>query len=140
MSTLTWSSDMRFGLPRIDGAHESVLRELTTLAETGDDDFCAAFCRLVERLEHDFLEEEALMEEIDYPGLHTHREQHARVLGALHQVSGHVMQGDIETGRKAVELLPQWFLLHISTLDTALALAVELCECERVAEHERPLQ
>jgi hemerythrin len=140
MNMVNWSSDMRLGVARIDTAHESFLRALTMVAEAGDDHFCDAFCGLVRRVEHDFLEEEAMMEEIDFPGLHSHREQHARVLGTLHQVAGHVMQGDIGTGRTAVALLPQWFMLHLSTMDTALALALELCECEAAAVPVPPAQ
>jgi len=36
------------------------------------------------------------------------------------------MDGDIALGREAVELLPQWFLFHLSTMDTALAFALDL--------------
>lgn len=66
------------------------------------------------------------MEEIDYPELRAHREQHARVLSALHHVAPHVMNGDLALGREAAELLPQWFLFHLASMDTALAFALDL--------------
>lgn len=140
MNMAIWSSDMRLGLPRIDAAHEVFLRELARLTESGDEAFADLFLKLVAHLEHDFREEEAMMEEIDYPGLHCHREQHARVLGALHHVAARVMQGEVSAGRKAAELLPQWFVLHLSTMDTAFALALELIQGEREAVQEPPVQ
>lgn len=70
------------------------------------------------------------MEEIDYLALKSHREQHARVLGAMHQIHSKVMQGDVSLGRHVVDdLLPQWLALHIDTMDNVLAIA--LCIDER---------
>ncbi|HYD61233.1 MAG TPA: hemerythrin domain-containing protein [Noviherbaspirillum sp.] len=126
MQTIKWSQDMSLGVSGMDDAHREFLDELTGLLTTPDHMFAPAFMRLVERIEKDFHEEEELMEEIDYPGLQGHREQHARVLGALHHVAPHVMDGDLSLGREAAELLPQWFLFHLSTMDTALAFALDL--------------
>lgn len=128
MYMVSWCPDMRLGNPRIDAAHESFLRELGELGRTDDANFCEAFQKLVMRMEEDFREEDFKMDEIDYPGLALHREQHARILGALHQVAGHVMRGDIAIGRQAAELLPHWFMLHLSTMDTALALTLEMSD------------
>lgn len=66
------------------------------------------------------------MERIDFPALNSHREQHARILSGLHHVVPHVMNGEIESGRQAIELLQEWFLFHLTTMDLALAVAVDL--------------
>ncbi|HVL76583.1 MAG TPA: hemerythrin domain-containing protein [Noviherbaspirillum sp.] len=131
MSTVNWSPDMRLGIPRLDRAHEAFMRELERLREIPDAHFGPAFHSMVVRMEGDFQEEEALMEDIDFPGLHVHREQHARVLGALHHVAARVMGGDYASGREATDLLEQWFLMHLSTMDTVLALTLEVIEAER---------
>jgi hemerythrin len=34
------------------------------------------------------------------------------------------MQGEIDAGREAVELLPEWLQFHIATMDKALADAI----------------
>jgi hypothetical protein len=53
------------------------------------------------------------------------------VLGALHHIHAQVMSGDVGIGRHVVdELLPQWLLLHISTMDTSVALAMQLARSE----------
>ena len=138
MNKVRWSPDMRLGLPCVDVAHEAVLQELERLAGTCDRDFAVEFFRLVDRIERDFHEEEAMMEEIDYPGLCAHREQHARLLGALHHVAARVMAGELDIGREAVALLPQWLVMHLGTMDTALALAWEICEAERLTTAAPP--
>ena len=126
MEAIKWSQDMSLGVKDMDEAHREFLEDLTALLTMPDDKFAEAFLRMVNKVEKDFHDEETLMEEIDYPGIMGHREQHARVLGALHHVAPHVMNGDIRLGREAAELLPQWFLFHLSTMDTALAFALDL--------------
>jgi methyl-accepting chemotaxis protein len=91
-----------------------------------DHEFGSRLFALIVGIERDFREEEALMEDIDFPGLKSHREQHARVLSALHHVIPDVMQGDCASAWRAIELLPQWFLSHLSTMDAALAVALDL--------------
>lgn len=126
MEQMKWSQDMALGVPGMDDAHKAFLEDLAELLMAPDDAFAPGFMKMIDKVEADFREEERLMEDIDYPGLQGHREQHARVLGALHHVAPHVMDGDIALGRETVELLPQWFLFHLSTMDTALAFALDL--------------
>ncbi|RKH09064.1 hypothetical protein D7V77_42800 [Corallococcus sp. CA041A] len=91
------------------------------LEQAPDAEFAAAFTRFVARVERDFREEEDLMEQIAFSGLNSHREQHARMLGGLHHVARQVMAGDMNAGREVVALMPGWFMLHIETMDGALA-------------------
>ena len=132
MHTVDWSQEMALGVPAMDEAHEELLNEMTELLTAQDERFAPAFMALIARFECDFREEEMLMEEIDYPGIRAHCEQHSRVLGALHHIAPRVMEGDIALGREAVELLPQWFLFHLSTMDTALAFALDLDRQEKM--------
>ncbi|HEY0847120.1 MAG TPA: hemerythrin domain-containing protein [Noviherbaspirillum sp.] len=136
MQSIQWDQNMALGVPEIDTAHRAFLDELGELLNLPDDKFGPAFLEMIGKVECDFREEEQLMEAIDYPGLQGHCEQHARVLGALHHVAPHVMGGDIALGREAAELLPQWFLFHLSTMDTALAFALDLDGNE--AAHPNP--
>ena len=65
------------------------------------------------------------MEEIDFPGIQNHCEQHAKVLNALHRVVREASQGNCMAARKMIRLIPQWFLFHLLTMDTALAVAID---------------
>ena len=125
-----WSPDMLLGVPEMDEAHESFLSLLRQVVEAPDTEFPEAFKALIAHIEHDFQSEERLMERIDYPGLRSHREQHARVLATLHQAVPAAMDGKLAAAPKALELLPKWFMFHLATMDTALAFALELKDRE----------
>lgn len=126
MLTSQWKADMALGVPAIDEAHEALFDELARLARLADQQFSTGFRDLIAAVERDFREEEDLMEAIGFPSLANHREQHARVLSGLHHAWAAVDEGDVEQGRHALTLLPQWLLFHQATMDLALAAALEL--------------
>ena len=123
-----WSPRMSLGIPLVDACHRDLLDELAGLEDAPDRGFADCYTRFVARIEHDFREEEELMERIGFSGLPSHREQHARMLAGLHHVARQVMAGDIAAGREVVGLLPGWFTLHIETMDGALAASALLRE------------
>jgi len=123
-----WSPRMSLGMPLVDACHRDLLEELAGLEDAPDRTFADHYTRFVARIERDFREEEDLMERIAFSGLPSHREQHARMLGGLHHVARQVMAGDIAAGREVVSLLPGWFMLHIETMDGALAASALLPE------------
>ena len=126
MLTSQWKADMALGVPAIDEAHEALFDELARLARLADQQFSTGFRDLIAAVERDFREEEDLMKAIGFPSLANHREQHARVLSGLHHAWAAVDEGDVEQGRHALTLLPQWLLFHQATMDLALAAALEL--------------
>lgn len=121
-----WSPEVSLGIPSMDESHKALLDKLAQLKDVSDTDFPAQYASLVACVERDFREEETLMEEIDFPGIRSHREQHAKLLGGLHHAACAVMEGDVELGHHVIELLSDWFVFHISTMDTALSFAL-LC-------------
>jgi len=123
-----WNEEMALGLPAIDEAHAALFSAIAHLAQLEDRQFTAAFRDLIAAVERDFREEEHLMEEIGFPSLPSHREQHARVLCGLHHAWAAVDEGDLAQGRHALTLLPQWLLFHQATMDMALAAALELAQ------------
>ena len=89
-------------------------------------DFPRRFAYLAETLEKSFAREDAWMEQIGYPAVRAHREQHARVLSAMHHVHCSLMAGHDGMARKVVSLLlPDWMYLHMETMDAALAAYME---------------
>jgi hemerythrin len=73
MQTITWTGEMELGLPDIDDAHRLLLDQFARTAGASDEDFHATFCTLVDTIEADFREEEALMEDIEDLALNAHR-------------------------------------------------------------------
>ena len=91
-----WKEEMALGVPAIDEAHEALFLELARLSQLSDQHFSVGFRDLIAAVERDFREEEELMEEIGFPSLANHREQHARVLSGLHHAWAAVDEGDLE--------------------------------------------
>lgn len=115
------------GLPAMDGLHRELFVTLDELSCASDHEFLEGYSKLVRKVERVFREEEDWMENVHFPAMRTHQEQHARVLGGLHNVHARIMDGDIQIGRKVVDnLLPQWLAFHVSTMDTALAVAMQM--------------
>lgn len=122
MEHVGWDTQMEVGIPLMDLAHRALIAQIAHQLELPDQDFNQGLALLVEHLETDFREEEQLMEEIDYPGIAAHREQHARVLATLHGLAS----DDLAAARRAVSLLPLWFQAHLATMDTALAIGLQM--------------
>ncbi|MET0856308.1 MAG: hemerythrin family protein [Telluria sp.] len=118
-STTSWMAKNVAGM--FTEARREMSERMERLAHTTDEQFADGFNELIADLEIRFRDEEAVMEALNYPALRSHREQHARALGALHHAQPQVEGGDIGLGREALQLLPKWLLLHRSTMDLALA-------------------
>ncbi len=121
MAKLAWSLNLAVGNAEMDAAHHVLINELASLLDGPDGEIEARLPALVARLERDFRDEELLMETIEFPAIRQHREQHARVLSALH----HTDAADGAAVRTTLRLLPQWLEMHVATMDRALAAAVE---------------
>ena len=125
MEKIEWTADLSLGLPEVDLAHKQFLTQLALIADAPDHEMKDHLSALIAGMESDFYQEEALMEKINYPEIKVHREQHARVLSAFHQAMPDVLRNDFHSARKALELLPQWVVMHIITVDKALVLYME---------------
>lgn len=132
MYPIHWTQDMQLGIPEMDESHRAMLDELNRLAQADDADLMDRFARLVASIERDFREEEDTMERIDYMDLRPHCEHHARTLSGLHHAASLGWQGDLSEVRRAIELLPQWFVMHLHTMDIRLAMAIRTTDDARV--------
>lgn len=115
------------GVPVMDLLHRQVEDALHAALIADDHSFPSRFRALAAMLEEAFATEESWMEDVDYPAAKSHREQHARVLSGMHHVHCSLLAGNVDDARKVVAcLLPDWLKLHVATLDTALALYLEI--------------
>ena len=115
------------GVLVMDVLHRKVDNALDAALDADNATFLPRFCVLVTTLEEAFATEEFWMEEIDYPAIRSHREQHARVLSGMHHVYCSLLAGDAGAARKVVAcLLPDFLKLHGDTMDTALSMHLQL--------------
>jgi hemerythrin-like metal-binding protein len=105
----------------IDNDHDDFINLLNELDSTDNANFPALFQQLYEHTEQHFDRENQLMKQSSYPGETEHKSEHQRVLGEFKQFKSRVDKGMIVFGRSFVkDRLPQWFGLHVTTMDGAL--------------------
>jgi len=110
----------------LDVSQQHLLQEMVGLITISDSKFAPCYAALVAHIEHEFYAEEQWMEDVGFPAILPHREQHSRILSALHHVHPRVMGGDLVAGRQAALLLFQWFMSHMASMDRALIGAVQM--------------
>ena len=120
MKQSPWLPEMTVGYVAIDAAHQALFEQMVLLLGGKDSDLVDGVLALTDKLERDFREEETLMEGLDFPGLRSHREEHAKVLSALH----HVDPGEAAAAREVLDLMLQWFPAHVAIMDAALVVAL----------------
>lgn len=109
------------GCDLIDRDHDEFVALLNQLDSASNADFPTLFRQLQEHSEQHFDRENKLMLQYAYPGEIEHKSEHFRALGEFKQFKTRVDNGMIVFGRSFVrERLPQWFGLHVTTMDSAL--------------------
>lgn len=123
MSLLTWSDhQLHIGIPQLDSAHKAFVTGLHSLAEADRPEFSQLFADFVSHLEQHFADELQLMRDSGFSATSEHHGEHQRILGELAQLSSRVQDGKIVMARAYVlDRLPEWFRLHVTTMDSALA-------------------
>lgn len=110
------------GIPAMDETHREFVDLVNRMETSGKAAFIQLFVELVHHTENHFAAENALMQACGFPALREHMDEHQRVLGDLHRICNRVNAGSTTMGRAyVVEQLPDWFGLHASTMDSALA-------------------
>lgn len=110
------------GYPAIDDDHREFIELLNQLHAADNREFAGLFRQLQQHTEQHFERENRLMNESAFPALAEHQGEHQRVLAEFKQFQSRIDKGLIGFGRAfAQERLPQWFALHITTMDSALA-------------------
>jgi len=122
MALIEKTSVLIVGYDLIDNDHDEFISLLNKLESASNADFAVLFQQLYEHTEQHFERENQLMKQFAYPGEGEHKGEHQRVLGEFKQFKTRVDKGIITFGRSFVrDRLPQWFGLHVTTMDSALA-------------------
>jgi hemerythrin-like metal-binding protein len=113
----------------IDSDHQTFINILNQLALTNNAEFPALFQQLYIHTEQHFYREKQLMQQTAFPSESEHSGEHQRVLAEFKQFKTRIDKGLIGFGRAFVtERLPQWFQLHVSTMDNALVAHLNIKE------------
>lgn len=125
------SESLALGIDFMDESHRALHDGLDHLSSVSDAEFVAVFEALLKEVHNHFKDEEQAMEDIGFPGILCHREQHAQALNALQQACLRVREGAIAEGRDIAGLFSQWFHFHITTMDRMLASFLQHAEASK---------
>lgn len=112
----------QLGNESMDATHREFIELVNRLQGTDKAGFMELFAALVEHTHAHFTAENESMEEYGFPAIAEHRSEHQRVLGELDRLAEKVRQGKTQLARAWVrDGLPDWFALHATSMDSALA-------------------
>jgi hemerythrin-like metal-binding protein len=110
------------GIDEMDQTHREFTALVNLLIEASDAEFAALFGKLLDHCRLHFSNEGRLMRISRFPALGEHEGEHHRVYGDLVQMNRAVQRGRLMLARAYVKSgLTEWFGLHLSTMDAALA-------------------
>lgn len=116
------SSNFQLNLEDLDDTHQEFARLVNALADANGSAFVELFSKLYNHSQAHFAREKELMEANAFISLVEHDSEHQRILGEMKQYQRKVNKGAISFARAYVkDRLPEWFQLHITTMDSALA-------------------
>lgn len=120
-------------MAEMDANHREFIALVNLLAECDDADFSALFGKLLEHCRLHFTSEGRLMRISRFPALNEHEGEHHRIYGDLVQMHRAVQRGRIALPRAFVKQgLEEWFSLHLSSMDAALAVHLKRMGAARV--------
>ncbi len=134
MPSLEKSAALTIQEPTIDRDHTVFIDFVNQMQTADQQQFVQLFERLLTHTQAHFEYENKLMEQYGFPAIAEHQGEHHRVLTELKRFKQRVDKGMIAMGRAYIsELVPQWFMLHVSTMDRALdAHIANICRIDRI--------
>lgn len=124
MTMMTWSDETyALGVDRMDDTHREFV-ELVNACDSAADKaaFVAAFKALLAHTEQHFAFEDSLMQQTAFSSAEEHIGEHRKVLAEMAQFLKRAGGPMSAFAREYVrERLPEWFGIHASTMDSALA-------------------
>lgn len=123
MQLINWSDeDHSLNLDIMDDTHREFVDIINQLNSASDAEFRGLFEKLLVHTESHFARENELMEKTGFPAIAEHKGEHLRILGEFNQFNNRVKKGLYTFGRAYIrDSIPQWFNLHLATMDSALA-------------------
>lgn len=128
MSALTWNENLALGVPAMDATHQEFVLLSNELSTAPESERGSVLERFIGHTIAHFAQEDRWMEELEFPAMDCHRNEHRRVLEVLNTVKLKWLEGSEEGRRLLEQLLSElgpWFEQHAQTMDAALAWYME---------------
>lgn len=126
MTTLTWQPEFALQQPRMDQTHVEFVALLAAAESAAPGAAADAALRaLLEHTQAHFEQEERWMGQLGFASENCHSMQHASVLQVLREVvRRHGLEADAALVGHLVAALAEWFPVHATMMDAALAMTM----------------
>jgi hemerythrin len=119
---IEWTDDLSTGIPEMDEQHKrliALINDFYTAVERGEreEGIRTLFEGVDQYMVFHFSAEEALMEQIGYPDLASHRETHGMFRREYTEAVNRHQAGDRKAVRDLVAFLFSWLYTHIQKTD-----------------------
>lgn len=125
MAHLAWKSRFSVHHPVIDAQHHGLLDLINDLGHlqggSDPDAMTEIFHQLCSYALNHFATEERLLEEVHYPGLEAHAQEHARFVQQLLELNQAYDPGDTRLPAVTFIFVRDWYQHHILDVDQAYA-------------------
>ncbi len=143
MTVLAWSDELAVGHDAMDRTHQQFVELLNTMGAAQGEAILASVDAFIAHTEAHFAQEEAWMDEFQFPRAGCHRAEHHNVLEVAKEVRRRVVDGGTQYARTLAEALAEWFVVHASSMDVMLAIFMEhgadaLPECSHEGSESCP--
>lgn len=120
---LTWSEDLAMHVEFMDDTHREFIDLVNTINNCVDrSQLIDRYQQLIKHTQHHFQREEQVMLKTKYPAIGEHQSDHRRVLNELTGFQRSLHRGRTQLVKSFLnDRLPEWFKLHLATMDAALA-------------------
>lgn len=125
MTILAWSEQLAVGHADMDHTHQEFVDLLNAVGAAEGEAILPALDAFIAHTEAHFAQEEAWMEEKQFPPRGCHGREHTGVLEVVREVRTRVVNGETHYARTLAEALGEWFQVHATSMDTMLALYLE---------------
>ena len=123
MTPIKWTDELKRGIAFQDEDHEEAVAVMNALHACDEADLASLYKKLHEHTKAHLAREDALMDRIGFFATQVHKGEHARVLAEMQDFQDKLDAGEIAAVRTYVEeTVPDWFLNHLDSMDTATAM------------------
>lgn len=126
--TVTWRADFEIGVLEIDGQHREIFSRFDRLLQAiaagkGKEEVIRTLNFLDQYSREHFACEEALQQHSAYPYFEMHRAEHRYFVAAMDGIHAKYVVSGVQDAmvKQTCQLLQEWLITHICTIDRALA-------------------
>ncbi len=141
MKKISWHKNLNLDVSRIDNMHRhmvDLVNELLAKIDQGEGEETVRplLTKLREYTVYHFHDEEAFMQEIRYPGLAKHQQDHKELVDKVKKFQRDIYKHRTVTPQMLLEFLREWLLNHILRVDMDIRDFIREKERRRMMEIE----